>query len=66
MLTHFRCLKWAVIAANHPYPYNDGHAAKNLSYYQQFADEIDDTGITWTISINQITKFERQNRLDLS
>jgi hypothetical protein len=56
-----RCLKWVAIAARHPYPHKNGHAAE-LKYYKQFENEINDTGIEWPITLQQIPKFERQNR----
>ena len=56
-----RCLKWVTIAARHPYPKKDPHAAR-LTYYKQFEKEIDDTGIVWPITLKQIPKFESLNR----
>ena len=49
------------IAARHPYPKKDPHAAR-ITYYKQFEKEIDDTGIVWPITLKQIPKFESLNR----
>ena len=57
-----RCLKWVTIAARHPYPHSDCHASR-ITYYKQFESEINDVGIDWPITLKQIPKFEKLNRL---
>ncbi|KAL5249225.1 hypothetical protein ACHWQZ_G018174 [Mnemiopsis leidyi] len=59
------CLKWVTIAARHPYPKKDPHAAR-ITYYKQFEKEIDDTGIVWPITLKQIPKFESLNRVRIN
>ena len=61
-LSPIRCLLWCVIAAKHPYPRKDGNASE-LGYYKQFESEINEEGITWPITMQQIGKFERMNKL---
>jgi hypothetical protein len=55
-----KCFMWNCIAVSHPYPYND-EFKNEAAYYQQFEHEIDQSGITWPMSLDQICKFEKLN-----
>ena len=51
------CFKWSVLAALHPAE----HHAERITHYQPFKDELDFNGIDFPVSVDQITKFEKQN-----
>ena len=53
---------WCVLAARHPCPPDCKHNPTRTKYYEQFQDEINESGISWPISPSQIHKFEKQNR----
>ena len=55
-----KCFIWNCLAMLHPYPYEDGLESE-ASYYQQFEHEINQTGLSWPITLNQISRFERLN-----
>ena len=52
-----QCFKWAVLAALHPLEEN----AKRVSNYKQYEDELDFTGISFPVLLDDIPKFEKQN-----
>jgi len=51
------CFKWSVLAALHPAK----HHAERISHYQPFKDELNFDGIDFPVTINQISKVEKQN-----
>ena len=53
---------WCVLAAKHPCPRDSKFNAARTNYYEQFQDEIDQSGISWPITPGQLPKFEKQNR----
>ena len=57
-----KCFLWNCLAVSHPYPYQTGSDSE-VDYYQQYEHEIDQTGITWPMSLDQITRFEKMNSI---
>lgn len=53
------CFKWAVLSALHP---AKDHSDR-LSNYKKYENELNFKGIEFPTSINQISKFEKQNDL---
>lgn len=51
------CFKWSVLAALHPAE----HHAERISHYQPFKDELNFDGIDFPVTIDQISKVEKQN-----
>ena len=51
------CFKWSVLAALHPADHN----AERLTHYQPYKDELNFDGINFPVTIDQISKFEKQN-----
>ena len=56
------CFKWAVLSALHPAQIN----TERVSNYEEFQDELDFTNISFPVSIDDISKFERINNLPIS
>ena len=57
-----QCFKWAVLSALHPVK---DHVNK-LFHYKKFEHELDFTGISFPVKLDDIVKFEKQNRLAIS
>lgn len=51
------CFKWSVLAALHPVS-ND---AQRVSNYQEYKNELNFDGIDFPVTIDQISKFGKQN-----
>ena len=51
------CFKWSVLAALHPAE----HHAERIAHYQPFKDQLNFEGIDFPVTIDQISKFEKQN-----
>ena len=51
------CFKWSVLAALYPALKN----AERITHYQPYKDELNLDGIDFPVSIDQISKFEKQN-----
>ena len=51
------CFKWSVLAALHP----ADHHAERLTHYQPYKDDLNFEGINFPVTIDQISKFEKQN-----
>ena len=58
----YQCFKWAVLAALHPVQKN----TERLCNYKQYEDELDFTGISFPIVLDDIPKFEKLNNLAIS
>lgn len=52
-----QCFKWAILSMLHPVQRN----RERVTHYKPFADELDFTGITFPVSIDDIPRFEKQN-----
>ena len=52
-----QCFMGSILAALHPAT----HHAERISYYQPFKDELNFSGLTFPITIDQISKFEKLN-----
>lgn len=55
--TDNECFKWAVLSALHPAETN----AQRVSKYKKFEGELNLSGIEYPVSLDQLTKFEKQN-----
>ena len=51
------CFKWSILAALHPVSVHP----ERLSHYERYRDELDFTGIEFPVTIDKISKFEKQN-----
>ena len=51
------CFKWSILAALHPVSKNP----QRVSKYQDFKDELNFEGIYFPVTIDQVSKFEKQN-----
>ena len=51
------CFKWSVLAALHPALKH----AQRVTKYQDYKDELKFEGINFPVSIDKISKFEKQN-----
>ena len=60
-----KCFLWNCLATLHPYPYNDGNEC-NVTYYQQFVDEINTEMFTWPMSLTNIPRFEEINNFRIN
>ena len=54
-----KCLMWCALAARYPCASIDNPS--RTDYYEQFQNEIDDSGISWPITPSQIPTFEKKN-----
>ena len=52
-----KCFMWSVLSVLHPATRN----RERVSHYKPFADELDFTGISFPVSIDDIPRFEKQN-----
>ena len=52
-----QCFKWSVLAALHPQEENPHRVSK----YQPHQDELDFSGIDFPVTVDDISKFEKQN-----
>ena len=57
-----KCFMWAVLSALHPV---DVHAER-VTNYEQYENELDFTGISFPMSIDDIPKFEKINDIPIS
>ena len=51
------CFKWSVLAALHP----ANRDAERISKYQAYQEELNFTGITFPVTVDQISRFEKLN-----
>ena len=51
------CFKWSILAALHP----ASKDAQRVTNYQEYKDELNFEGINFPVSIDKISKFEKQN-----
>ena len=51
------CFKWSFVAALHPAT----HHAERIFYYQPLKEELNFLGINFSVTIDQISKFEKLN-----
>lgn len=52
-----KCFMWAILSVLHPAP----HHRERVSHYKPFAEELNFTGISFPVSIDDIPRFEKQN-----
>lgn len=52
-----KCFMWAILSVLHPAQRN----RERVSHYKQYAEELDFTGISFPVSIDDIPRFEKQN-----
>ena len=57
-----QCFKWAVLSALHPLAKN----AIRVLNYEKFKNELDFTGISFPVMLDDILKFQKQNNLAIS
>ncbi len=57
-----RCFMWSVLAAKHP----TMRDRERVANYQFHADELDFTGISFPVAVQDIPKFEAQNNLSIN
>ena len=57
-----QCFKWAVLSALHPLAKH----ANRVFHYKKFEHELDFTGISFPVKLDDIPKFEKQNGLAIS
>ena len=57
-----QCFKWAVLSALHPLAKH----ANRVFHYKKFEHELDFTGISFPVKLDDIPKFEKQNNLAIS
>ncbi|XP_033762615.1 uncharacterized protein LOC117344073 [Pecten maximus] len=60
--TDEKCFLWSVLAALHPVR-QDQHL---LDHYRPYQDELNMTGITYPVTVQQIDKFEDQNNMSIN
>ena len=58
------CFKWSVLAALHPVLYTK-HPYRP-SKYEEYKEELDFTGISFPVQIEDIPKFEKLNSLSIN
>ena len=51
------CFKWSILAALHP----ASKDAQRVTKYQEYKDELNFEGINFSITIDKISKFEKQH-----
>ena len=52
-----KCFMWSILSVLHPAP----HHRERVSHYKQYAEELNFTGISFPVSIDDILRFEKQN-----
>jgi len=57
-----QCFKWAVLSALHPAEIH----SDRLSKYHQYKDELNFQGLTFPMTLNQISKFEELNEISIN
>jgi len=57
-----QCFKWAVLSALHPLTEHSNRVVN----YKKFENELDFTGISFPVMLDDIPKFEKQNDLAIS
>ena len=59
-----RCFEWSILAQLHPVHYKDN--ANDVRKYEQYTGELDFTGLTFPVAIDQISIFEARNNVSIN